>query len=180
MIQGLEEAGFDPTSKRTGAQRTEVLGVGLPNRLKSTSLQIQEQAETNFVTAVLRRQSGAAISPSELKLDREKYFPQPGDSPEVVKNKKALRLLAINGFKQEAGPAWEKSAPPPEARIAQAPASRHPAKPSVPGPSKALLAYRAKYPNGAPAKAPAASGVPQGPGISDILPPNASTQSEEQ
>lgn len=112
----LAEDGFDPTSKTTGAQRTTVFGLGLPNRMKSGQVQQQEQAERNFLNAVLRRESGAAISPSEFESGEKQYFPRGGDAPEVLQQKAEARALAINGFRQEAGDAWrrvgEGAAPP--------------------------------------------------------------------
>ena len=104
----LAEDGFDPTSKTTGAQRTTVFGLGLPNRMKSGQVQQQEQAERNFLNAVLRRESGAAISDSEFESGEKQYFPRGGDDPEVLQQKAEARALAINGFRQEAGDAWKR------------------------------------------------------------------------
>lgn len=73
-----------------------------PNFIKSADRQNLEQAERNFVTAVLRRESGAAISPSEFDTERLKYFPQPGDKPETVDIKEKARNTAINNFYREA------------------------------------------------------------------------------
>lgn len=108
VFKKLGEEGFDPTSYGTGAQRTEVLGIGIPNRLKSSQVQQQEQAERSFINAVLRRESGAAISNTEFASGEKQYFPRGGDSPEVLKQKAENRALAINGFKQESGGAWDR------------------------------------------------------------------------
>jgi hypothetical protein len=40
-------------------------------------MQSQKQAEQNFINAILRKESGAAISPSEYKNAEKQYFPQP-------------------------------------------------------------------------------------------------------
>lgn len=68
-----------------------------------------EQAERDFINAVLRRESGAVISPSEFANARLQYFPQPGDSPEVVERKAANRRIAIEGMRAEAGPNFTRS-----------------------------------------------------------------------
>lgn len=60
-----------------------------------------EQAQRDFINAVLRRESGAVISPSEFSNANKQYFPQPGDSPAVLKQKKANRQLAIDGLALE-------------------------------------------------------------------------------
>jgi hypothetical protein len=58
----------------------------------------------NFVTALLRKESGAAISPSEFSTAEKLYFPRPGDDAAVVKQKQNARDLAIKAMKVQAGP----------------------------------------------------------------------------
>lgn len=62
------------------------------------------QARTNFITAVLRKESGASISPGEYATAEKNYFPAPGDSEKVVKQKQQARETAIKGMKIQAGP----------------------------------------------------------------------------
>lgn len=50
------------------------------------------QAARNWITANLRQESGAAIPDSELENEYEKYFPLPGDTSEVIKQKSISRL----------------------------------------------------------------------------------------
>jgi hypothetical protein len=77
-----------------------------PGALGGPSAQQQETdaARKNFVTAVLRKESGAAISPSEFYTESQKYFPQPGDSDSVVKQKQHARETAIKAMEIQAGP----------------------------------------------------------------------------
>lgn len=72
------------------------------NFMKSADQQSFEQAKDNFVTAVLRRESGAVISDSEFDREDKKYFPQPGDKPETVAQKAVARNTAINNLYREA------------------------------------------------------------------------------
>jgi hypothetical protein len=58
----------------------------------------------NFVTALLRKESGAAISPGEFSTAEKLYFPRPGDDATVVKQKQNARELAIKAMKVQAGP----------------------------------------------------------------------------
>ena len=74
--------------------------LGGPNEAQQST----EQARRNFVTAVLRKESGAAISPSEFDNEARKYFPQPGDTDKVVKQKQDARELAIKALEVQAGP----------------------------------------------------------------------------
>jgi len=62
-----------------------------------------EQARRDFVNAVLRQESGAAIGPSEFENATKQYFPQPGDSPAVIQQKARNRQLSIQGLQSNAG-----------------------------------------------------------------------------
>jgi hypothetical protein len=78
----------------------------LPTYLGGPNPQQQQndQARRDFVSAVLRKESGAAISASEYANEEKKYFPQLGDSEAVIKQKQNSRLKAIEGLKSQAGP----------------------------------------------------------------------------
>jgi len=80
----------------------------LPDELSPSERKQQDQAERNFVNANLRRESGAAIAPSEFTSAENQYFPRPGDTPEVLEQKRVNRLSAIGAMKAEAGGAWEE------------------------------------------------------------------------
>jgi len=74
----------------------------LPNMFQSGDRQVFEQAKNNFGTAILRRESGAAISPTEFATMNKTYFPVAGDSQKVIIEKENLRNTAINNFYREA------------------------------------------------------------------------------
>ncbi len=80
-----------------------VVGGLLPNIYKSEDRQKYEQAQRNFVNAVLRQESGAAIAPTEFESAQKQYFPQPGDSEGTIAQKKANRDLAYQNLLQRAG-----------------------------------------------------------------------------
>lgn len=82
-----------------------IAGAGA-NWLKGPERQKYEQAKRDFVNAQLRRESGAAISPSEFDSANKQYFPVPGDSPEVIKQKSANRRAAIEAMGREGGPSY--------------------------------------------------------------------------
>lgn len=51
----------------------------------------------DIMTATLRRESGATIQDTEFVSEAQKFIPQPGDSPDVVRNKlRALRIAATS------------------------------------------------------------------------------------
>ena len=76
-------------------------GAYLPNIAKTEDRQKFEQAQRNFINAVLRRESGAVIGPSEFESARLQYFPQPGDSQGVLAQKKQNRdTTTLNLFNE--------------------------------------------------------------------------------
>lgn len=83
-----------------------VAAQSLPTWLGGNSDEQQQvkQAKTNFITAVLRKESGAVISDSEFDTEDKKYFPQVNDGPETIKQKENARQLAIKAIKIQAGP----------------------------------------------------------------------------
>jgi hypothetical protein len=77
----------------------------LPSFVNSSEGQKAKQAQDNFVNAVLRQESGAAINASEFENARKQYFPQPGDTQAVLDQKRQNRETVIKGFSRQAGPA---------------------------------------------------------------------------
>ena len=73
------------------------------NAALSPASQKAEQAQRDFVNAVLRQESGAAIGKDEFQNAKRQYFPQPGDSEEVKAQKAANRKLVVQGFLNNAG-----------------------------------------------------------------------------
>jgi len=98
--------------RNEGYNRAEIssgLGSMLPNIMQSEEAQRQAQAERNFVNAVLRRESGAAIAESEFESAEKQYFPRAGDEPEVIAQKRRNRQQALESLKAEAGEGWDKA-----------------------------------------------------------------------
>jgi hypothetical protein len=62
-----------------------------------------EQAQRDFVNAILRKESGAAISPTEFASASKQYFPQPGDSPAVIAQKANNRTITMKGLANASG-----------------------------------------------------------------------------
>lgn len=73
-----------------------------------------DQAQRDFINAVLRRESGAAIAREEFDNARMQYFAQPGDSEQVLAQKARNRALAIEGMLAEV-PEERRTVPPPPA-----------------------------------------------------------------
>lgn len=73
------------------------------NSVSSPDRQRLYQAQRNFVNAILRKESGAAVSQTEFDNAAKQYFPQPGDKPEAIEQKRLNRLEATQGLMREAG-----------------------------------------------------------------------------
>jgi hypothetical protein len=95
VLQGLEGKGFQPSS--TG----NLMQAVLPTPLQNSDYQSLDQARRQFINAILRRESGAAISAGEYDSYTRQYFPMPGDSPDVLRQKENARELAIKGLETE-------------------------------------------------------------------------------
>lgn len=102
----------DPKVVQAATNLAQVSAGRIPvagNYMVSTEFQKFEQAKRDFVNALLRRESGAVINPDEFKNANIQYFPQPGDSPEVIAQKALNRKLAIEGLRVGAGPNYQQS-----------------------------------------------------------------------
>ena len=77
-------------------------------KLQSGEYQSYDQAARNFINAVLRRESGAAISPAEFANARRQYLPVPGDTPQTLQQKRANRQTVLQNLQREAGRAYQE------------------------------------------------------------------------
>jgi len=78
----------------------------LPQVLGGLSPEQQQvaQARINFITALLRKESGAAIGASEFATAEKNYFPKPGDDAATIAQKQQARKTAIKAMEIQAGP----------------------------------------------------------------------------
>lgn len=93
--------------ERAGTNLYESIVENVPlagNYMVSEEYQKYSQAKRDFINAILRQESGAVIGPSEFANAEKQYFPQPGDGPDVIKQKRQNRMSAIEGLKVASGP----------------------------------------------------------------------------
>lgn len=100
VLDGLASKGVDQPGLIKRAADAVGMG-GAANWTQSGEQQQVEQAQRDFINAVLRRESGAAIADSEFSNARQQYFPQVGDSPEVIAQKRKNREIATSGVLAE-------------------------------------------------------------------------------
>lgn len=78
-----------------------------PNMTQSPEYQRYLNGASEWIRAKLRKESGAAISMPEWETEFVTYFPQPGDAPQVVEQKKRLRDNALESVKKESRGGYE-------------------------------------------------------------------------
>jgi hypothetical protein len=95
-------SGAIPKLDRYGEALTQITGrIGSAteqaggNAIKSKEYQLAEQAGLEFLQAILRKDTGAAITKEEQSEYGRVYLPQPFDSPELLDQKKASRARAL-------------------------------------------------------------------------------------
>jgi hypothetical protein len=93
------ESKFTSANLGNVLSKTSIFGFDLlPEAFKSEDRKLIEQAQRNFINAVLRKESGAAISDSEFNNAEKQYFPQIGDTEKVLEQKKKNRQTVIDGM----------------------------------------------------------------------------------
>lgn len=110
------EGQYSPAGINTKNAVSDIWGIGgalgtAANARLSDASQRADQAQRDFINAVLRQESGAAIGAGEFDNARKQYFPQPGDSQAVINQKAANRKLAVQGLQTNAGHTAFSAAP---------------------------------------------------------------------
>ena len=108
-----------PGSIKRAAEAVPFMGDALgtlTNWTQSEPQQKVEQAQRNFINAVLRRESGAVITQEEFDNARKQYFPQPGDEQGTVAQKQENRQATIAALKTEGAHGYERARAEFEAR----------------------------------------------------------------
>ena len=98
IISKLERQGTDFWQQM--ASKAGMLG----NYAKTPEFRKFEQAKRDFINATLRQESGAVISDAEFDNGEKQYFPQPGDDPATIAQKKKNRAIAIQAIREASGP----------------------------------------------------------------------------
>jgi hypothetical protein len=104
VLDSEQSAGTSEVQRRLG----QIPLVG--NYAISGERQKFEQSERDFINSILRRESGAVISEEEFANARQQYLPQPGDTDDVLAQKKASRERALNSMQREGGPFYKPDA----------------------------------------------------------------------
>lgn len=96
--------GYQPGSLKDYMAQSVPLG----NYAMSPEAQTYRQAQEDWVRAKLRKESGAVIADEEMAREIRTYFPQPGDTPEVIEEKKKARKIATDSVIAETEGQYER------------------------------------------------------------------------
>lgn len=104
---------LDPIAGALASRRDRVLDsvpMGLGRSAQPDNYQVAKNAGDEFLQAILRKDTGAAITSDEQALYGTTYLPQPGDSEAVLGQKAQARTRALEAL---------KAGMPPSAIVAQ-------------------------------------------------------------
>lgn len=85
-------------------KQAQGLPMDLGNYAASPNYQKAQQAGREILAIILRKDTGAAVTPSEFETYGKIYLPQPGDSKETIAAKKQSRETAIKAIQSGLGP----------------------------------------------------------------------------
>lgn len=102
--------GFNPSNVKDNVAAS-LLPPQFRNVAISPVYQQIRSAQENFITGLLRLDSGAAIPPAELESYIAQYFPVAGDSEATIEQKARARKAAMEATKAEAGAGYNYTGP---------------------------------------------------------------------
>jgi hypothetical protein len=143
LLEGTTEQ--KPGVMETIAGSTPLVGSEIgANQFRSADRQKAVQAQRDWVRAKLRKESGAAIGVDEMNQEISTYFPQIGDSPEVIAQKKIAREQATQGLIQSSGSAYSPPAEPAKPIMSKAEAKMSASGISVTAPNGKTYTFKSQ------------------------------------
>lgn len=94
-------AALDPVADQLanlGPRLLEYVPLGQGRQFQDPMFQIANNAGLEFLAAILRKDTGAAITAQEIEIYGQTYLPQPGDSPQALAQKKEARSRALRAL----------------------------------------------------------------------------------
>ncbi|MET4184960.1 hypothetical protein ABIB94_007089 [Bradyrhizobium sp. JR7.2] len=131
---GVQNEGANWASTQASRAKTIPIIGSIANYAVPEPRQKYDQAKADFINAQLRRESGAAIGRDEFVNADKQYFPVPGDTPDVIKQKAANRRAAVEAMGREGGQSYR-----PKFTFGED-GSLKPYEPKASGPAKAVSA----------------------------------------
>jgi hypothetical protein len=150
----MEKKGFQPGFWEKLADQK--LPYGISNYLTGEDYQKYKQAVGEFAAAWLRKTSGANVTQMEWDMTDQIYFPQPGNSKDVIEQKRQARERITRNLEEEARATGRTGGPAPQGGAQAAPSGGQPTSQAPAGGkvvSRADLHAEARRRNISPAQA---------------------------
>lgn len=96
-LERLDSVGADVLTSRSDVV-LDATPLGVGRGFQNPDFQVASQAGQEFLVALLRKDTGAAVTPSEERIYGSIYLPQPGDGPAVLAAKAEARIVAVNAL----------------------------------------------------------------------------------
>lgn len=101
--QGL--SGLEGELTNWGQQNAGAIPLGLGNYVRTPAFRQAKVEADNFLTALLRKDTGAAITDKEFELYGPMFLPIPGDDPATIALKRQKRATALMALRSGLGTA---------------------------------------------------------------------------
>jgi hypothetical protein len=98
-------AGLEGQLTDLGQSLTKYAPLGLGNYARTPEFRQAKVAADQFLAAILRKDTGAAVTPQEFDLYGPMFLPIPGDDPATIEQKRRMREVALLAIKSELGTA---------------------------------------------------------------------------
>lgn len=103
---GANQTLDDPKMAEALTQHTDTFSKrfgGIGRVFQDADFQVADRAAQEFLAAILRKDTGAAITQQEFELYGPMYLPQPGDKPELLAAKRKARAEALTAIEMGLG-----------------------------------------------------------------------------
>lgn len=98
-LEKIEDSGYQPENMMDRVAENVPAG----NFMLSKSGQQYKQAAAEFLAAILRKDTGAAVTKEEWSIYGAQFFPRAGDSDDVIKQKRESRRTALEALRAGSG-----------------------------------------------------------------------------
>lgn len=109
----MAESGYMPTGMGGLASQAAAAVPGIGNMVTPADYQAYKQSAMEWITGLLRLDSGAAVPETEFARYFKTYFPQPGDDEKTIQQKTESRQRAVASLEAGMSPAAQQKIPGP-------------------------------------------------------------------
>ena len=110
QLEALENSGFNPVNAYDIIiSNLPLVPDAIERYFNTPKFKQYQRAKIDFSTAQLRQETGAVINESEIDWINLTYFPEFGDDPQTLLDKRQARRDALAAMKGQAGKAYERT-----------------------------------------------------------------------